>query len=93
MADAIISAGYYNFGELAGTSTAERAQLREILAGGRAGWARLLRKMIDAKTPPTEVAAKKSPPFKEVDIFAAVRANPSLSGIGELLRPRQQAAN
>ena len=36
---------------------------------------------------------KKSLPYKEADVFAAIRANPPLSGIGELLRPRQAADN
>ena len=93
MADMIISAGRYNFDDLADTSTAERTQLYKILSDGRAGWARLLRKMLDAKSPPTEIEAKKPLPYKEVDIFAAIRANPALRGIGELLRPRQEAVN
>ena len=37
--------------------------------------------------------AKKFLPYKEVNIFGAIRAHPSLSGVGELLRPRQEAVN
>ena len=60
MADKILYAGYYDFEEPADTSTADRAQLYEILAGGRAGLARLFRKMPDAKAHPTEGEAQKS---------------------------------
>ena len=84
MADVIISAGHYNFGELADAFTAERAQLYKILADGGAGRARLLRKMLNARSPPAEVEAGRSLPFKEVDL---------LSALGELLRPRQEAVN
>ena len=91
MADMIISAGYYIFEELAEASTAERAQLYKVLGAGRAGWFRLLRKMLGAESPPTDVEVAKSLPYKEVDIFAAIRANPALSGNRELLRPRQGA--
>ena len=93
MAEMILSAGYYSSEELADTSSAERQQLHKISSGGRAGWARLLRKILDAKAPPTEVEIKKALPYSEVNIFGAVKAHPSLSGIGDLLRPRQAAAN
>ena len=59
MADMIISARRCNFENLADTSTAERAQLRKILPEGRAGWARLLRKMLGAKSSPTEFEVQK----------------------------------
>lgn len=55
MADVVISAGYYNFEELADTSAADRAQLYKIPASGRAGWARLLRNMLDSEARSTEV--------------------------------------
>ena len=63
MAEMIISAGYFNFEELAGAPAAELTQLRKILSGGRAGRARLLRKVLGAKSPPAEIEAKKSIPF------------------------------
>ena len=87
MAETILSAGYYSSEELADTSTAERTQLYKILSDGRAGWARLLRKILGAKSPPTEMEVQKVLPSKEVNIFGAMRAHPCLSGIGELLRP------
>ena len=87
----IVSAAYYNVEEITDTSTAGRAQLYKILAEGGAGWSRVLRKMLATESRPTEVEAKKSLPNKGVATFAAVRANPALSGIGELLRPRQGA--
>ena len=73
--------------------SAERTRIYKIFPEGRAGRARLLRKNLDAKPPPAEAEVKKSPLYKEGDIFGAIRAHPSLSGIGELLRPRQGAAN
>ena len=71
MADTILSAGYYSAEELADTSSTERQQLYKISSGGRAGRARLARKILDAKAPPPEVEIKKSPPFSEVNIFGA----------------------
>ena len=87
MAETILSAGYYSSEELADTSTAERTQLYKILSDGRAGWARLLRKILGAKSPPTEMEVKKVLPSEEANISGATRAHPCLSGIGELLRP------
>ena len=55
MAATIISAGYFASEELADTSTAERAQIYKISSEGRAGWARLLRKVLGAKSRPTGV--------------------------------------
>ena len=37
--------------------------------------------------------ARNRLPYKEANIFAAVRAHPALSGVGELLRPRREAVN
>ena len=88
MAELILSAGYYSSEELADTSSTERQQLYKLLAEGRPGWPRLLRKILGAKAPPTEVEIKKALPFSEIDIFGAIKAHPALSGIGELLRPR-----
>ena len=93
MAELILSAGYYSADELADTSSMERQQLYKMLSGGRPGWDRLLRKISDAKAPPTEVEIKKALPYSEINIFGAIKAHPALSGIGELLRPRQEAAN
>ena len=45
------------------------------------------------KSHPTEVEAKKSLSFEEVDKFAAIRADPALSGLGQPPRRRQEAAN
>ena len=53
MAEMLISAGFYSPEELADTSAAERTQLRKILSEGRAGWDRLVRKVLGAKSPPT----------------------------------------
>ena len=59
MAEMVLSAGYYSPEELADASSAERAQLYKILSGGRAGWARLLRKILDATLPAAEVETEK----------------------------------
>ena len=93
MAEMILSAGYYSSDELADTSSLERQELYKLLSEGRPGWARLLRKILDAKAPPTEVEIKKALPYSEIDIFGAIKAHPTLYGIGELLRPRQEAVN
>ena len=72
MAEMIPPAGYCSSAELADTASAERAQIYKILSEGRSGWARLLRKILDAKSPPAEVEAGKSRPYKEVNIFGAI---------------------
>ena len=61
MAEMILSAGNYADDELADSSSTERRQLYKLLAEGRPGWARLLRKILDAKAPPAEVEIKSSP--------------------------------
>ena len=93
MAEMILSAGHYSSEKLADTSSTGRQQLYKILSDGRAGWAQLLLKILDATAPPTEVEIKKALPYAEVNIFGAIRAHPPLSGVGELLRPRQEAVN
>ena len=93
MAELILSSGYYSSEELADTSPTERHQLYKLLAEGRPGWSRLLRKILDAKAPPIEVESKKALPYTEIDIFAAIKNHPTLYGLGEILRPRQEAVN
>ena len=78
---------------LADTSTAGRDQLYKVLSGGRAGRARPLRKILDAKAPPAEAEVKQTLPYSGADILGAIRAHPALTRSGELLRPRQDAAN
>ena len=91
MADCIFAAGYCGADELIGAPDSERAQLFKISPEGRAGWARLFRKMLGAKAPPTEAEVKKSEPFKEIDIFATIEANQGAGAIGDISRPRQRA--
>ena len=93
MAELILSAGYYSSEELADTSPTERQQLYKLLAEGRPGWSRLLRKILGAKAPPIEVEIKKAIPFPEINIFGSIEAHAALNGIGELLRPRQEAVD
>ena len=51
----ITAASLITVDELPETSSADRTQLYKPLAGGRPGWARLVRKMLGGKAPPTEV--------------------------------------
>ena len=60
MAGLIIAAGYYNKEERAGASTSGRAQSYKALSDARPGWARLLRKMLNAEPPPEEDGARKA---------------------------------
>ena len=89
MASLITPAAYFTRGELIDTSSAARTHLYEALADGRPGWAPLMRQMLGAKAPPTEVEAKKGLLYREVDMFAATKSNKMIQGVGELLRPRQ----
>ena len=61
-AEMIISAGHYDSAEFADASTAERTPLYKNLSAGLSGRARLLRKVLGAKSPPAEVGAEKSLP-------------------------------
>ena len=71
----------------------ERAQLYKALADGRPGGARPLRKMLDSEAPLTEAEPEKAPQPNGVDVFAAIKSNRTLQGVGELLRPRQEAVD
>ena len=61
--DHIVAAGNCGVDELTDASTAERAQIFDVIAESRAGGAGLLRKMLGAKDPPpqTEIKEKWSP--------------------------------
>ena len=63
MADRIIAAGYYRMEELMDTPAAERPRLYKTLADVHPGWARLLRKMLDAEAPSAETEPRKSLPY------------------------------
>ena len=65
-ADHIIAAGYYPTQDFIDASKSERTQLLNILPGGKAGWVRLLRKMLGAEALPTEADVRKSAPCKEI---------------------------
>ena len=54
-----------------------------ILSGGRAGRARLMRNMLDAKAPPTETEIKKAPPYEEADSYAATQVNRAFCVLAE----------
>ena len=92
-ASLITAACYYTADELADTCPAERTQPYRPSADGRLGWARLTRKMLGAKAPPTEVETKKALLYREIDIFAPTKSNKMLQGIGAISPPRQEAAN
>ena len=88
-----IAAGNFGMEELVDTSAAERRRFYETLADHKPRLARLPRKMLDAKAPPTEAELKKPAPFKEIVIFVTVKANRGLAGIGKISRSRQGSAD
>ena len=93
MASIITAAGYYRASELADTSSHERLELYKLLSSGKPGYARLLRNMLESQGAATESETKRAPPYKEADIYAALKNRArALAGIGELLTPRQEAA-
>ena len=93
--DHIVAAGNCGVDELTDASTAERAQIFDIIAEGRAGGARLLRKMPGAKDPPPQSEIKeKAELSKEIDFFASIEAcGASLGGLRGILRSWQEAVN
>ena len=93
IAELLFAPGYYAAEELMGASTAGRTQLYKLLAAGKPGGPRLMRKIIDSEAPPTELEDKQAPPYEELDIFAAAEAIKFLRGVGEILRPSQEAVN
>ena len=40
-----------------------------------------------------EADVKKTAPYEESDIFGTIKADEALEGIGDILRPRREAAN
>ena len=56
------------------TSAPERPQLRKSVAWRKPGWALLLRKMLDAKAPPTETGLEEAFPFKRGRYFCDCRS-------------------
>ena len=64
-----------------------------MLEGEKPGWERLFWKKIDYKAPPTEVVQRKVAAYKEIRMFATIKADNVLSWIREILRPRQKAVN
>ena len=85
MADVIVAEGFYDVADLADTSDNERTQLFKRLADGKAGRARALRKILDSKKLATEIGAKKTPAYKEIDISAAIKSRKHPSGLAEIL--------
>ena len=93
MADHIVAAGYFGMAEPIDSPNAERAQLLAISAEGRAGGARLLRKMLGAEAPPAEAEVGKPATLKEMGIVATIKGNKALGCIGDVLRFRLEAVN
>ena len=53
----------------------------------------MFRKVLGAKSPPTEIEVGKPLTYRGGDVFAVIGANAALQGIGALIRPRQEAAD
>ena len=92
MTETCAISGFSCLGEVTDTSAAEREPLRKTLARERPAWARIFGQIPDSRAPPAECKAKPAP-FKEVGIYAALQGIDALSGIGEIQRPRQEAAD
>ena len=69
-----------------------REPLYKTLATDRPAWARVSRNMLDFEAPPVETKAEP-PSFTKVDTFAALQSIDASSGMGDILRPRQEAVN
>ena len=92
-AGVIVAEGFYDKADLADAPADERTQLSKRLAGGKAGRARTLRKILDSKQLATEIETKKTPAYKEIDNFAAIKSRKHLFGLAGMLIPNQEAAN
>ena len=73
-------------------SAAEWELSYKTLAGDRPAWAQAFRKILDPKAPPVETKAKP-PPYKEVSIYVALQGLDTLSGTGDISRPRREAVD
>ena len=65
----------------------------KVLSGERPGSLRATRKFLGPRSPPLELRDKKQTSSQEVDITAAAKANKAIWGVGEISRPRKEAAN
>ena len=50
-----------------------------------------MRKMLNFKGPPPEVEPSQAAAYDDISIFATIQADNAPSGIGGILRPRQEA--
>ena len=80
-AEVIAAEGYSDMADLADTSANEPTQLFKLLAEGKSGRARTLRKILDPKQLATEIETKKAPAYKEIAISAAIENRKRLSGL------------
>ena len=76
-----------------GASGRERPQLRNPSSGERPRYKRNRRKFSGPRVRPAESGPKKVANFEEIDFSAALDAREWLSGIGGILRARQDAVN
>ena len=76
-----------------GTSASETAKLYKMLAEGKPSWVRLMHKLLGSEDPPAKTDQKGPTASTEVDISVDIKAIKALAGIGDILRPRQGAAN
>ena len=52
----------------------------------------MLQKIPFAGAPPAEAEVEKSAPYEEADIFATIKANDAIEGVGDIFRPRPRGA-
>ena len=74
-------AGYLCLDDFMGAPAHGSSQLYTGLSGERPSWSLAVRKALDSKAPPDKPKPEKSPAFKEVDIYAAVKGNRALRGM------------
>ena len=75
-----------------GASAVGRESLYAALIADRPGRALASRKILDSEAPPIEPKVKAAS-FKEVDIYAKLKACDLLSNTGDILRPHQEPVN
>ena len=92
MAELATTTGYCSLGFLLGTSVAKRDRPYRLLLAARGSWARALRKILDSRAG-RKTRSPKNTSFRQGDSFAKINSKRTLNGIGEIPRPRQEAAN
>ena len=77
--------------DLLDASATEREHFHYLLLTSKHRWAHTLRKIPESRPGPS-IQPKERCSFQEVGGFAKLNASPTLKGVGEILRPRQEGA-